>query len=438
MAVVTPRGEGFMKTVLSQLLFAACAATISIAHADVTRMETAGVFDGERMHSDWAVIVDDNTIVYAGPAGRAPDIAIDNAIEFRDATLLPGMIEGHSHVLLHPYNETVWNDQVLKESTAERVARAVNHVRDSLLAGVTTMRDLGSEGAGYADVGIRDAIAKRIMPGPRLLVAGRAIVATGSYGPKGFHEGVKVPLGAETADGYDDLVRTVREQIGMGIDFVKVYADYRWGPNGTAAPTFTMEELETIVKVATSSGRPVAAHASTAEAMRRAVLAGVETIEHGDEGTPEVFRLMAERKVALCPTLAAGDAISQYGGWHKGTDPEPARIAQKKESFNAALRAGVTICFGGDVGVFPHGDNVRELEMMVAYGMRDIDALKSATSINADLFHVGDRLGRIRSGFLADLIIVEGDPSQQISALRNIRLVMKDGVIYNNRVPAKL
>ena len=298
------------------------------------------------------------------------------------------------------------------------------------MAGITTMRDLGSEGAGYADVGVRDSINKGIIPGPRLLVAGKAIVATGSYGPKGFHEGVEVPLGAETADGYDDLVRVVRSQIGRNIDFVKVYADYRWGPDGTAAATFTQSELETIVEITVSSGRAVAAHAATAEAMTRAILAGVETIEHGDGATRAVYKLMVERNVALCPTLAVGDAIAQYSGWNKGVDPEPPRIKNKRQSFKAALDAGVTICFGGDVGPFPHGDNVRELEMMVDYGMPTGDALRSATSVNADIFHIANKVGRIRSGLLADIIAVEGNPETDISTLRNVRLVMKDGVIY--------
>ena len=333
--------------------------------ADVVRFEPERVFDGEEMHSDWVVVVRDESIVYAGRPARAPSLTVDRTVTLAGKTLMPGLIEGHSHVLLHPYDETPWNDQVLKESEAERVARAVNHVRDSLLAGVTTMRDLGSEGAGYADVGLRDAINKGVIPGPRLLVAGRALVATGSYGPKGFHEGVDVPLGAQTADGYDDLVRVVREQIGRNIDFVKVYADYRWGPDGTAAATFSQAEIETIVEVTRSSGRPVVAHAATAEGMRRAVLAGVETIEHGDGATPEVYKLMVERGVALCPTLAAGDAIARYGGWRKGVDPEPERIANKRRSFAEALDAGVTICFGGDVGVYAHGDNVREMELMV-------------------------------------------------------------------------
>lgn len=398
-----------------------------------TLFRPARVFDGERMHADWVVVTEGRRIVYVG-ATRGAEAAGAAVVELPGSTLMPGLIEGHSHILLHPYNETPWNDQVLIEPESERVVRAVIHVRDSLLAGVTTMRDLGSEGAGYADVGIRDAINKGLIPGPRLLVAGKAIVATGSYGPKGFHEGVAVPLGAESADGHDELIRVVRSQIGRNIDFVKVYADYRWGPNGTAAPSFTQEELETIVEVTASSGRPVVAHASTPEAMKRAIRAGVEIIEHGDGADAETYRLMREHDVALCPTLAAGDAISQYAGWNKGSDPEPQRIAEKRASFREALAAGVTICFGGDVGVYPHGDNVRELEMMVDYGMDADDVLRSATSINADLFHIGDKVGRLREGLLADLVAVAGDPSADISALRNVQLVVKDGAIVRNEV----
>ena len=398
-----------------------------MAQDGVSLLRPARVFDGEEMHTGWVVVVAGREIIYAGASGGFDTSDAGQLIELPDSTLLPGLIEGHSHILLHPYNETSWNDQVLKESEAERVVRAVNHLRVSLNAGVTTMRDLGSEGAGYADVGIRDAVNKGLIVGPRLLVAGKAIVATGSYGPKGFHERVDVPLGAEPADGYDDLVRVVRSQIGRNIDFVKVYADYRWGPDGSAQPTFTQQELATIVEVAKSSGRYVAAHAATPEAMKRAILAGVETIEHGNGATAETYQLMREHNVALCPTLAAGDAIAQYGGWNKGVDPEPARIAAKRRSFKEALDAGITICFGGDVGPFPHGDNVRELEMMVDYGMDAEDALRSATSVNADLFHIGDKVGRIRIGMLADLISVAGDPTKDISALRDIGLVLSDG-----------
>jgi imidazolonepropionase-like amidohydrolase len=291
------------------------------------------------------------------------------------------------------------------------------------------MRDLGTEGAGYADVGIREAIEQGVIPGPRLLVATRAIVVTGLYNPKGAPE-LRIPKGAEVADGYDDLMRVTRDQIGRGADWIKVYADYRWGPGGSAEPSFTQEELETIVEVTNSSGRQVVAHSSTPEGMTRAVLAGVATIEHGNDGTEEVFRLMAERGVALCPTLAAGYSIRRYAGWRPGIDPEPASITRKRESFRRALDAGVTMCFGGDVGVYTHGTNVIELELMVEYGMTAAAAVATATSGNADIFRIDDRVGRVAPDLLADLIAVQGDPTRDISALRDVRFVMKGGEIF--------
>ena len=376
----------------------------------------------------WEAIVAGDRITAAGPAGRVAHPAGARLIELRGMTLLPGLIEGHSHLLLHPYNEAPWNDQVLFEPLAVRTARATVAARATLMAGITTTRDLGTEGAGYADAGLKQAIDLGIIPGPRMIVTTRAIVTTGSYGPKGAQEW-SLPLGAEEANGRDELIRVVRDQMGRGADWIKVYADYRWGPSGEARPSFTQEELDLIVEVAGSAGRPVVAHAATAEGMRRATLAGVATIEHGDGGTPEVFRLMAEKGVAFCPTLAAGDATAQYAGWRKGTDPEPARIAAKRESFKAALAAGVPMCFGGDVGVYPHGDNVRELELMVSYGMGAVPALMAATSGNARILRLEERLGTIRAGRLADLIAVDGDPTRDISALRRVRFVMTGGAV---------
>ena len=383
------------------------------------------VFDGETLHTGWSVIVRGERIDAAGPSLVIPIGA--QTIPLPGATLMPGLIEGHSHLLLHPYNETTWNDQVAREPLAYRVARAVNHARDTLMAGITTVRDLGTEGAGYADVGLKRAIDEGVIPGPRLVVAGPAMVVTGSYGPKGYAPEWTVPQGAEEASGPEGVARVARDQIGRGVDFIKVYADYRYGPNGEARPTFTLEELRRIVEVANSSGRPVVAHASTAEGMRRAIEAGIETIEHGDGGTDEIWKLMVAKKVGFCPTLAAGDATAQYGGWKKGSMPEPARITAKRASFKAALTAGVTMCFGGDVGVYAHGDNVRELELMVDYGMRPVDAVKSATSINARLFRLGDRVGSVKPKLLADLIAVDGDPTTDIGALRRVTFVMKGG-----------
>jgi imidazolonepropionase-like amidohydrolase len=389
------------------------------------------VFDGEQMHDGWQVLVHGRLIEAAGAPGSIKTPSGTIIIDLKGATLLPGLIEGHSHLFLHPYNEVSWNDQVLKESRAERTARAVVHARATLLAGFTSTRDLGTEGAMYDDVGLKQAIEKGVIPGPHMLCATRAIVATGSYGPKELNNDIESPRGAAEADGVEGITKEARIQIGKGADLIKVYADYRWGTHGESEPTFTIEELKKVVEVAASSGREVAVHTSTTEGMRRAIEAGVSTIEHGDGGTPELFALMKTKGIALCPTLAAGDAIAQYSGWRKGIDPEPDRIRQKRESFRQALAAGVTICMGGDVGVFAHGDNAREMEMMAAYGMNPLDVLKSATSVNADVFGISGKVGRVRPGLLADLLVVDGDPSINISTIRKIKWVMKEGLIYH-------
>lgn len=412
-----------MKTVLS--VFFGFFISISTSQ---TLLKPDRIFDGNQIREGWVVLVEDNKITEVGLESNITIPENSEEIILKNMTLMPGIIEGHSHVLLHPYNETNWNDQVLKESPTERSIRATKHVKNSLLAGVTTMRDLGSEGAGYSDVYIKKCINEGIIIGPRLLVVGPAIVATGAYGPKGFHDGVNVPLGAEEASG-DNVIKTVRRQLGNGADFIKIYADYRWQPQAPSQPTFTIKEIKLMVEVAESAGSYVVAHASTPEGMRRAILGGVETIEHGDQGTAEIFNLMKANNVGFCPTIAAGDAILQYNGWEKEKDPEPIRIKQKRESFKLALESGVDIVFGGDAGVFTHGENYRELELMVQYGMTPIKVLQSATSLNASIFHL-DNLGQLKAGFLADIIAVEGDPTKTIESMRKITFVMKDGTIY--------
>jgi imidazolonepropionase-like amidohydrolase len=388
------------------------------------------VFDGETMHKDWVVLVNGNKIEAAGPMKfKLPANA--RIIELKGATLLPGLIEGHSHLFLHPYNETSWNDQVLKESRAERTARAVTHAYATLMAGFTTVRDLGTEGAMYDDAGLKTAIQKGVVPGPRMIVATRAIVAKGSYGPRYGNADIDLPQGAAEVGNKDEMEKEVRTQISKGADVIKIYADYGYGINGESEPTFSTEEIAAAVAIAKSSGRFVTVHSSTPEGMRRAIDAGVHSIEHGNDGTEEVFKLMKEKGVALCPTIAASEAIAQYYlGWKKGVTPEPERITNKRKSFQAALKEGVTICMGGDVGVFPHGDNAREMEAMVEYGMKPLDVLRSATSINADVFGYADKIGRIKKGLFADIIAVQGDPSIDIHDIRKNIFVMRDGKIY--------
>jgi imidazolonepropionase-like amidohydrolase len=415
---------------LSYFLLAVTAAAPLGAAEPVVLLKPARVFDGVDLkpHAGWAILVRGERIEAAGPADQVQSPEGVRVVDLPGMTLLPGLIDLHTHVLLHPYNEMTWDDQVLREALSLRVCRATNHLRNTLLSGFTTIRDLGTEGAGYADVGLKEAVEKGIVPGPRVLVVTKAIVATGTYAPRAFAPEVRVPQGAEEADG-ENLRRVVRDQIRRGADWIKVYADTGI-PRKGSMPSFSEEELRLIVDTARSAGCPVSAHAMTKEGMRRATLAGVETIEHGDEGDIEVFRLMANRGVALCPTLAATEAVSKYSGWQPGTSPEPARVRSHRASFKAALEAGVTIANGSDAGVFPHGDGARELELLAEFGMPAPQVLRAATSTAAKVLHLGDKLGAVKAGLWADLIAVEGDPTSDISALRKVRLVMKGGAIH--------
>ncbi len=301
------------------------------------------------------------------------------------------------------------------------------------MSGFTAVRDLGTEGAGYADLSLKRAVIEGKIPGPRLIVSTLAIAATASYGlgPRGFAPQFDPPRGAQEVTGEADVRRAVREQVGHGADWIKVYADYRRGPGGTAVPTFTLDELRAVVDEARSAGRLVAAHAGTPEGMRRAVLAGVNTIEHGYAGTEEVFRLMADHGVAYLPTLSVHAAIAEYfQGYRPASSPPTEGMEQARSAFQLALASGVTIGNGSDAGVFAHGTNYRELQWMVRFGMSPSQALLAATPTNARILGLQNEIGQIRPGLQADIIAVIGDPTRDIAATESVRFVMKGGVIY--------
>lgn len=391
--------------------------------------------DGDAAHRGWAVLVHGDRIAAVGPLEAIKPPADAQRIALPGTTLTPGLIDLHSHLFLHPYNETLWNDQVLGEPQDYRTLEAAAHAKATLLAGFTALRDLGTEGAGFADVSIKRAINEGLIPGPRMFVATRAIVATASYGPgpRGYRPDLDLPQGAQPVTGVDAAVAAVREQAARGADWIKLYADYRVGPNGETEPTLSPAEIKAIVDAAHQIGRPVAAHAASDAGVRNAVTAGVDTIEHGYGTSEATFRLMEQKGIAYEPTLTAVDATSEYFQHYVPgkSAPTPA-MREAEHAFRTALKLGVTIGNGSDVGVFSHGTNWREPEAMVRDGMSPAQALHAATNVAAKILRQQKSFGRIAPGLHADLAAFSGDPSHRIDALQHPVFVMKNGIIYRH------
>jgi len=402
--------------------------------ADALLIRGARILDpqGEKLLEGQAILIEEGKIRKVGPAAELAPPPGAKVLDLGGLVVVPGLIDLHTHLLLHPYDEAPWETQVLKEALELRTLRAVPAARATLRAGFTTIRDLGSEGAGFADVALRDAIRGGLVEGPRIFASTRALVASFSYGPSGFDPRWDVPRGAQQVTGPDAMRRAVRQQIAAGADWIKVYADYRRTPGARSTPTFTVEEMHAAVLEARSAGLPVSAHASTAEGIRRAVLAGVRTIEHGSEADEAALKLMREHEVTLCPTLAASEAMARYAGWKPG-QPEPERMRADRLLIARALKIGVSIACGSDAGVFAHGQNAREIELMAEYGMGPAGALRSATIEAARVLDRGQELGRIAPGFTADLIAVRGNPLGDPRALENPVLVLKEGRVVADR-----
>ncbi len=410
----------------------ASAAQPAASHALL--LEPAQVWTaGEPIHSGWVVLIEGDQIKAVGPKASVTAPPDAERIALPGMTVLPGLMDLHSHIFLHPYNEKLWDLQVLTEPPMYRAVLATKHAEDTLMAGFTTLRDLGTEGAGFGDVAIKRAIQEGVIPGPRLWVATRAIVATGDYGPavRNYRPDISLPQGAQECTGAAECVAAVREQAARGADWIKIYGDYRTGPHGETRPTFSQEEMNAMVAAAHDSGRPVAVHAQSDEGMRRAALAGVDTIEHGFNGTEATFRLMAEKHIAFMPTLTASEAYGIYFEHYvPGTSTPTEEMQHAAHAFALARKAGVTIGCGSDVGVFKHGENWREVAWMVRDGMTPVEALTAATQTDAGVIGMSKQLGGLHPGMLADVIAVAGDPTQNIEAVKDVRLVIKDGVVY--------
>jgi len=387
---------------------------------------------------DQAVVVRGNRIESVGDAAttKVPDGA--RVVDLSRATVLPGLIDSHTHVFLQGEDpaEGGYDAQLLRHPASFRAARATVSARRALEQGFTTIRDVETEGAGYGDVGIKEAIDAGYVPGPRMFVVTRAISTTGGYPLEGYAPEITVPKGAQIVDGPVEARKAAREQLDHGADWLKVYMTHRsWvdrAGNLVSQPTLTLEEIRAITDEAHGWGRKVACHAYNGTGLRRALDGGCDSIEHGLELTDGDVAQMVKQGTWYCPTLAI-----YYEGWSPAGTPagerDRKRVALHGPSFTKALKAGVKIVFGTDVGGFTWSEPIaQEFPRMVEFGMTPMQAIQAATSKPAEMLGKAGELGVIAPGALADVVAVDGDPLADVQVLAKVRFVMKDGKIFRN------
>jgi imidazolonepropionase-like amidohydrolase len=416
---------------------------VSIASAqvgnDLTAIKCGRLIDGKNDApvTDAVILVEGRTIKDVGKELSIPSTA--KVIDLSKATVLPGLIDDHTHILLQgDVTAEDYDEQLLKESTPYRTIRAVVAVKTALENGFTTMRDVETEGAMYADVDVKRAINRGIIPGPRLFVSTRALDVTGAYALVGYSWELHMPKGVQVVDGVDECRKAVREQIEHGADWIKVYADrsYFIGNDGAlhSIPTFTIEELKAIVDEAHRLHRKVAAHAIGHEGIMNSLTAGVNSIEHGYGFDDETIAMMVKQGVYWCPTMYVGVYVAE-GRAAAGNPIWKQMIDFVKRAVGKGVKAGARIAFGTDVGGFPWTENqAKEFKLMVGAGMTPMQAIKAATTVAAELLDMSGKIGEISPGAFADIVAVKGDPLTDITALEHVGFVMKDGKVYKNEI----
>lgn len=400
-------------------------------------VQAGRLFDGksDRLLTNQVVVIEGDRIRQVGPRGSVQVPAGATVIDLSRATVLPGLIDAHTHMLLHPGDaKRPYRDQFLKESWQYRTLYGAVNARKDLEAGFTSARDLGTDGAMYSDVDIRDAINNGLIPGPRMQVATRSLVGTTCcFIIEGYSPQVTVPSAAQEVDSPDAARTVVRDQIKHGADVIKIFATRRWfiTEKGElkSVPTLSLPEMKAIVDEAHSQFLKVACHAYSGEGLHNCIDAGVDSIEHGIDLDDVAAQEMAAKGIFYVPTLDVYNLPSMEASIE---DPHSVRHALQEASFRRALARGVKIVEGTDVGPLPHGENAAEFEYLVKFGMKPVDALKAGTSVAAQLMGWEDRVGSIEAGKFADLVAVEGDPLADITQLAHVKFVMKGGEIVRN------